>query len=114
MVHVAYMREAWVSKQNNSVRVTVDRSVRGEPRYTSSFETQMANPVYPFGRQRVLELKFTDRFPDWFHELVRLFNLVQTGAPKYCGSIAESGDTRIGRINPMGMRQRLIDVLEYC
>lgn len=95
MVHVAYLREAWVSPRGNSTRVTVDRQVRGEARCDPIFNTQMQNPVLPFGDQRVLELKFTDRFPDWLGDLVRHFNLLQTGAPKYCGSLAESGEQRV-------------------
>lgn len=114
MVHVAYLREAWVSRHNNSVRVTVDRGICGEPRHAAMFNTQLVNPVYPFGRQRVLELKFTDRFPDWFNELVRHFNLVQTGAPKYCGSIAKSGEARVGNVGREKTQQKLAQMLEYC
>jgi hypothetical protein len=105
MMHIAYEREAWVSEHNNSVRVTVDREVRGESRRQALFQTRMANPVYPFGQQRVLELKFTDRFPDWFNVMVRHFDLLQTGAPKYCGSIALSGEDYDGEIR---------QVADYC
>jgi len=107
MVHVAYQREAWMSRQNNSVRVTFDRGVHGEAQERAVFRTQMTNPVYPFGEQRVLEIKFTDRFPDWFNELVRHFNLVQTGAPKYCGSVAKAGEARV-------TQQKLARIADYC
>jgi hypothetical protein len=114
MVHVAYMREAWVSPDSNSVRLTVDRFVRGEVRHRPVFDTQMANPIYPFGEQRVLELKFTDRFPDWFNELVRHFDLVQSGVPKYCGSVTEAGDNRISGPAPNSLQQKLAQLREYC
>jgi VTC domain len=114
VVHVGYLREAWVSKHNNSVRVTMDRDVRGEARHSAVFDTQMLHPVRPFGRQLVLELKFTDRFPDWFNELVRHFNLMQTGAPKYCGSVAESGEEHVLRPNPLNGKLRLAHLLEFC
>lgn len=114
MVHVAYSREAWVSPQGNSVRVTIDRQVRGTPRHEPVFNTQMSNPVFPFGRQNVLELKFTDRFPDWLNSLVQHFNLLQTGAPKYCGSVAEAGEQRVIGRGPNGMQLKLAALLKYC
>src|ERR1044072_2759838 len=46
MVHVAYWREAWVSPQGNSVRVTIDRGVCGEPQHEAVFATQMHRPVF--------------------------------------------------------------------
>jgi hypothetical protein len=113
-VHVAYSREAWVSPQSNSVRVTMDKEVRGEPRHEAIFTTDMSAPVYPFGKQLVLELKFTDRFPDWFLTLVRHFNLTQTGAPKYCGSIFESGEEYVAKGAPVQWRQKLEQVIHYC
>ena len=35
----------------------------------------------------MLELKFTDRFPLWFNELVRGFGLRQCGAAKYADGV---------------------------
>lgn len=81
--HVAYLREAWLSRHDNSVRITMDREVRTEPVFTAQLSTEMKNPTYVFGRHVILELKFTNRFPDWFKELVRVFNLMQCGAAKY-------------------------------
>jgi hypothetical protein len=31
----------------------------------------------------ILELKFTERFPNFYRDLVQRFNLAQTGAAKY-------------------------------
>ncbi len=83
VAHVAYLREAWTSEHDNSVRVTIDRDVRCEPDPTSELTTEMRNPVRVFGDYLVLELKFTNRFPDWFKDLVRVYNLAQCGAAKY-------------------------------
>jgi len=93
--HVAYLREAWISPHNNSVRVTLDRQVLCEPEPTTRLSTQMLNPVVVFGNQVVLELKFTGRFPDWFRELVRVFNLVQCSAAKYADGVALMGEHRL-------------------
>jgi hypothetical protein len=113
-VHVAYVREAWVSAQGNSVRVTIDREVRGEPRREAVFSTAMQKPVYPFRQRHVLELKFTDRFPGWFKDIVQYFDLVQTGAPKYCGIVSETGEQRVVRHGPNGFQQKLAELTGFC
>ena len=103
-MHIAYEREAWVSPEGNSVRVTLDNNVRGEDRREPRFTTVMEHPVFPFKagavNQIVLEIKFTNRFPDWLNDLVRHFNLVSSGAPKYCGSVALTGEERLGQAVP--------------
>jgi VTC domain len=90
--HVAYAREAWVSPFDNSVRVTFDRGIRCLPNSRIHLKAQMDRPVYPYGRQTLLELKFTQRYPIWFRKLVQEFNLRQTGAPKYAGGIDFGGE----------------------
>ncbi len=95
--HVFYMREAWISQNDNSVRVTMDRDVYCEPDPTARLSTTMTNPVKPFGDGVILELKFTTRFPDWFKEMVRCFGLTQCGAAKYAEGIAMSGESRMTR-----------------
>ena len=54
--------------------------------------TRLENPVAPFGKEVILELKFTDRFPDWFGELVRVFSLVHFSAAKYAEGVAVLGE----------------------
>src|SRR5688572_19092499 len=56
--HVAYMREAWMSPVNNSVRVTFDCTVQCEPEFGSSMTTALGDAVLPFDDRVVLELKF--------------------------------------------------------
>jgi hypothetical protein len=94
-MHVAYEREAWVHPDSDAVRVTLDRAVRGEETKRVRLATAMERPYFPFGDKVVLELKFTNRFPDWFGDLVRHFNLTQCGAPKYCGSVLGVGEERL-------------------
>ena len=93
--HVAYLREAWISPHNNSVRVTMDRDVRFEPELTPRFCAEFSNPTSVFGSLVVLELKFTGRFPDWFRELVRIFGLAQCSAAKYADGLALYGADRM-------------------
>ena len=92
--HIAYQREAWVSTDDNSLRVTMDRQVQIECEPAARLRTEMRNPVNVFKNGIVLELKFTGRFPDWFKELVQCFNLWQCSAAKYADGITlqmESG-----------------------
>jgi hypothetical protein len=86
--HVAYLREAYVDPVSDNVRVTLDRQVRAEPRSQPIFTTAMTHPSQPFGDRVILELKFTDRFPDWCRRLVERFDLMQCGAAKYCEGLA--------------------------
>jgi SPX domain protein involved in polyphosphate accumulation len=93
--HVAYLREAWMSPHNNSVRVTFDRAVQCEPEFGAALTTALGDTVAPFSDQVVLELKFVDRMPNWFNEMVRGFGLVRGGAPKYAQGIAMLGEHRV-------------------
>jgi hypothetical protein len=93
--HIFYLREAWISKFDNSVRVTLDRDVFCDPEPTARLETDLIRPVNVFGKKVVLELKFTSRFPDWFKELVRVFGLMQCGAAKYAEGIELLGENAV-------------------
>ena len=90
--HVAYLREAWISTSDNSLRVTMDRNVRVAPEFTTRFTADLDDPVMPFGDKVVLEIKFTSRFPKWLGELVRAFGLMQCSAAKYADGVALKGE----------------------
>ena len=89
-VHIAYLREAYVS-ENDEVRLTMDREICAETHSGYNVKTKMENPRRSFARAVILELKFTNRFPDWFKELVRVFHVMQCGAAKYVESIQAIG-----------------------
>jgi len=93
--HVSYLREAWASRENNSVRVTLDREVFICPQFTPEITTRQENPVMPWGRQVILELKFNGRFPNWFGELVRIFGVHQCGVAKYAEGVDQLGEERL-------------------
>ncbi|HRI13457.1 MAG TPA: polyphosphate polymerase domain-containing protein [Verrucomicrobiota bacterium] len=92
VAHVRYDREAWISVHDNSVRVTMDRNVLIAPEFVTRFTDQLDDPTSVFGNLVILELKFTGRFPDWFKELVRIFNLRQSSASKYADGIVRKGE----------------------
>jgi len=99
-VHIFYMREAYVS-DDDQVRVTIDRKVYGAPNLNYSITTEMHDPNLCFPNQVILELKFTNRFPDWFRELVRVFGVMQCGAAKYCESVQGVGYEKLHATHPV-------------
>lgn len=107
--HVFYQREAWMSLEDNSVRVTFDRQVRITPHSEPIITTHMENPVMPWGPLVILELKFTTRFPNWFFEMVRLFNVMQCGVAKYAEGVAVLGEEQL---NPMFHQPESADRIE--
>lgn len=109
-VHIAYLREAYVS-DDGAVRVTIDRSVRGEENLHHSIKIDMVNPVHCFGSYVILELKFTDRFPNWFRELVEVFGTMQSGAAKYVESIEGLGSRRLHAIGSVVEEQSAMSSL---
>jgi len=86
-MHIAYFREAYLPKTDNSARVTMDRQVLSEPNPTGRLSTGMTTPMLVWGGAVVLELKFTDRYPNWFRDLVQIFELRQCGAAKYADGV---------------------------
>jgi len=91
--HIAYRREAWTSLHDNSARVTMDRQVQFNYEPRQLFQTRMERPFTVFPNNVILELKFTGRFPDWFAELVRCFNLWQGSAAKYVDGLTVMMDS---------------------
>lgn len=95
---VSYNREAWTSEGHNSVRVTMDRAILCEPEFAPRLATTFSHPVRPFGDSVILEIKFTDRFPDWLTVMVRALNLVQGGAAKYVEGLNSLGPAQFGLV----------------
>jgi hypothetical protein len=92
--HNNYLREAWVSPHDNSLRVTMDRNIRIEPYFIADAPVKMTNPARIFTDVVILELKFTTRFPAWFRDLVCAFNLMQFSASKYSEGILIMGEEK--------------------
>ena len=107
--HVRYRREAWMSVEDNSVRVTFDRDVYSAPHTEPVVTTRLENFVKPWGDLVILELKFTGRFPNWFFEMVRLFNVMQCGVAKYAEGVALLGEEQL---NPLFHQPEAADQVE--
>jgi hypothetical protein len=102
-MHVAYVREAYENPGNNAVRLTFDRRVESAPNPTTRLIARSPKPHLVFGSTVILELKFTNRYPNWFQDLVEVFDLTQAGAAKYVGGIFERGVEWVGR-DPLQQR----------
>ncbi|KKL57499.1 hypothetical protein LCGC14_2234780 [marine sediment metagenome] len=86
---VSYMREAYVTPNDNAVRVTFDRGLAVR-RYRSGSPRGGDEPLVNVDLGRViLEIKFTDRFPFWLGEMVRTFNLQRCSMAKYVACLQE-------------------------
>jgi len=82
-VIVSYKREAWITSDNNSVRLTMDRQLCGL-RWKGEFDTcAFDSGSHPWIGGVVLELKFTSRYPSWMRDAALMFNLQRTSMPKY-------------------------------
>jgi hypothetical protein len=98
LAYVSYVREAYVSARSNHVRVTFDRQISGA-RYRPTDSLSPPASLVPVGvRGTVLELKFTDRFPQWMHELVHAFDLWRVSFAKYCKCVEAMGLHRKGLV----------------
>ncbi len=90
VVLVRYHRQAFEDDTLNRVRITFDRQL--------TFKT-VSEPVLSTnggGWQRVpmdfvvLEIKFTNRYPAWLNDMVKIFDLKQSAMSKYVSSIQQS------------------------
>lgn len=99
-VHIAYLREAYLS-DDDAVRVTMDRKIKAEPNLSTSIKTHMEKPAHSFEKQVILELKFTNRHPNWFRDLVCAFHVMQCGAAKYVSSIERIGSGPLHAVTPV-------------
>lgn len=93
---VTYLREAYLDPRRNAVRVTLDRHVRITPRETVDFSLHLEDFVQPFGERVIVEIKFTNRFPNWAGQMVRALGLTQQGAAKYCEGVATLWHPHLG------------------
>jgi SPX domain protein involved in polyphosphate accumulation len=88
---VSYLREAYVSPHDDSVRVTFDSQITASAFNGTLDFTPLEPWLQPQIEGIVLELKFTDRFPHWMGDLTRMFNLERGAMAKYCHCVQSVG-----------------------
>jgi hypothetical protein len=108
MAYVSYLREAYDSPADETLRVTLDRMVSATA-YDGAGELRMPlRGVPPPNREPhwippgavVLEMKFDERAPRWMMDMARIFNLQRRPVSKYCACIDALGLARGRRVLP--------------
>src|SRR5262245_20172324 len=83
IARIKYVREAYEYKHGSSVRVTLDTNLESAVTFGACFlhggEGWTTTPLEGV----ILEIKFTDRFPDWIQGVVDRLQLQQVSIPKY-------------------------------
>lgn len=82
-IMVSYQREAYVTPNDDSVRLTFDRNVSSGRFDHNLCVNRLEERFQPRVPGVILELKFTDRFPGWMQNLVQTFNLTRSPMAKY-------------------------------
>lgn len=84
-VVVRYMREAYVGKMDEPLRITFDSQLTCLPSHRFDPEAWEASPYWfePADSPIVLEVKFTDTFPTWVEGMVRGLDLLRDSFSKY-------------------------------
>lgn len=74
-LHVTCQREAYVPHDDATARVTLDRDLCVGEVGPDLLAMEVERPLVRVRDGLILELRFTDRFPNWYRDLVRTFNL---------------------------------------
>lgn len=87
VLRVKYNREAYQSRGNEPVRITLDTDLQ----HALSLDGELNHGAgrwvsTPLGGV-IVEVKFTERFPWWVQDFVQTFALVQRAVPKYILSL---------------------------
>ncbi|MDX1965241.1 MAG: polyphosphate polymerase domain-containing protein [Pirellulales bacterium] len=99
-VYVTYSREAYVSPQSNDVRLTFDRDLYAHA-YRPSNGLTVPPRIHPAQNSQVLlELKFTDRYPQWMRHMVAALNLLRVSFAKYVRCLDTVGCPWQGQFSP--------------
>lgn len=90
VMRVRYLREAYESRDRDPVRLTLDTDLM----HAITLGPDLAHEPGPWVRTPVggtiVEIKFTERFPSWIHDVVQMFALKQQPVPKYIMSVDEA------------------------
>ncbi len=84
-VVVRYMREAYVAKMDEPLRITFDSQLTCLPSDRFDPDGWEASPYWFEAPDSpiVLEVKFTDTFPTWVEDVVRRLDLLRDSFSKY-------------------------------
>jgi hypothetical protein len=87
VIRVRYMREAYESSGGDPVRITIDTELMHAITLDNNVQRGAGRWVTTPVSGTIIEIKFTERFPSWISDLVRIFGLKQQPVPKYVMSV---------------------------
>jgi hypothetical protein len=96
VMFVSYVREIFEAPDDDELRLTLDRHIRGTL-YNGNGKLivpprgVVPNLRYYNSNDVVLELKFDGRFPVWMNHLVKTFDLERRSVCKYCACVDAMG-----------------------
>ena len=82
---VRYQREAYMGRNGESVRITFDRdlSYLPSPKYSPDLWSPNEFWHYNHSLPVIMEVKFTDQYPQWVQQMIQRFGLQRTSIAKY-------------------------------
>jgi hypothetical protein len=87
VIRVKYLREAYQGRDNEPARITIDTDLMHALSLDGALSHTRGRWTPTSLDGAILEIKFTERFPGWVQDLVRLFGLSQRAVPKYVLSV---------------------------
>lgn len=81
---VIYQRKPLISKVDPDFRVTLDYNLHS---FRSSWLTDRSVPLKVNPETAILEVKFNNILPAWFHQIIQRYSLSHMPFSKYCNSL---------------------------
>lgn len=81
---VIYKRKSFISKVDKDFRVTIDYDLRT---YLTNSVDQKGTELMVNPGMAILELKFNNIMPFWFHRIIQRYSLQQRPFSKYCSAL---------------------------
>jgi hypothetical protein len=106
VLRVKYMREAYQGTDSEPSRLTIDTELVHAVTLGPDLSLHTGRWVRTPIDGAIIEIKFTDRFPWWIHELVRTFGLHQRAVPKY--GLSTEHVLRGGRTSVLALGDELL------
>lgn len=82
---VSYKRKALIGKLDPRFRITFDYDIKAGLSHSLMPDQSRLKEVYPYGV--VLELKYNNVLPQWFHRIIQKYQLQRLAYSKYCNSL---------------------------
>ena len=83
-IMVIYNRKPLVGRINNRFRITFDSNIQAFPSDQLNFTNRRRNVL---SDDVIMELKYNNTIPDWFHFIIQKYQLNRVAFSKYCKSL---------------------------